>query len=37
MDTEDGNHIGDASDSEVTKSEKSSRPSEGVLTTDGMF
>ncbi|KAL1566283.1 hypothetical protein AAHA92_01912 [Salvia divinorum] len=35
MDTEDGNHIGDTSGSEVLNIEKNSRPSEGVLTTDG--
>lgn len=37
MDTEDGNHIGDTSGSEVTNIDKNSSPSEGYLTTDGMF
>ncbi|XP_057806396.1 uncharacterized protein LOC131021290 isoform X2 [Salvia miltiorrhiza] len=35
MDTEDGNHIGDTSGSEVINIEKNSKPSEGDLTTDG--
>lgn len=34
MDTEDGNHIGDTSGSEVKNIEKNS--SEGILTTDGI-
>ncbi|KAH6797373.1 P-loop containing nucleoside triphosphate hydrolases superfamily protein [Perilla frutescens var. hirtella] len=35
MDTEDGNHIGDTSGSEVTNIEENSRPFEANLTTDG--
>lgn len=37
MDTEDGNHIGDPSGSEGTNTRTVPRPSEGDLTSDGMF
>lgn len=37
MDTEDGSRNSDTSGSEVVNFEKNSRPSDGVLTTDGMF